>query len=139
MIERSNGDINGQISLAEYGSYRLNSNMPIAKPVETTQPWLPESNPPPFPDCSVVSHSNMVIAMPTSMTFEIGGGESSKENAMYGDYYDYEDSDGNESFPSSACDDQFFLGQVGCCANSIFTEHVLLGSIDNYYVLAMHY
>jgi hypothetical protein len=31
--------------------------------------WFPESNPLPFPDCTVVSHSSMIVT-PTSLTLQ---------------------------------------------------------------------
>ena len=85
------------------------SNIGLARPVEEVQEWLPESNPPPFPDCSVVSHSSLVVSMPTSMTFELSSPEDSEEDNLYEE--DYYDQDSNH-FPQSACDDQFFLGKV---------------------------
>ena len=84
--------------------------MAIAKPVEKTQDWFPDSNPPPFPDCSVVSHSSMVIEMPTSLTFEIADPKNDNEyDLSYDDEYHGQEAN---SFPNSACDDSLFLGQV---------------------------
>ena len=85
------------------------SDIGLARPVEDLQEWLPESNPPPFPDCSVVSHSSLVVSMPTSMTFELTSPEGNENDNMYED--DYYDPD-SINFPKSACDDQFFLGKV---------------------------
>ena len=87
-----------------------NSNIGLARPVENVQEWLPESNPPPFPDCSVVSHSSLVVTMPTSMTFEFAADDNNDEE---GEFYEdeYDDQDG-ETSTGSACDDQFFLGKV---------------------------
>ena len=85
------------------------SDIGLARPVEDLQEWLPESNPPPFPDCSVVSHSSLVVSMPTSMTFELTSPEGNDNDNMYDD--DYYDPD-SLNFPQSACDDQFFLGEV---------------------------
>ena len=84
-------------------------NVGMARPVENTQDWLPESNPPPFPDCSVVSHSSLVVTMPTSMSFEFATSDENEDEAFFED--DYYDQDAN-SIPGSACDDQFFLGKV---------------------------
>ena len=87
-----------------------NINIGLARPVENVQEWLPESNPPPFPDCSVVSHSSLVVTMPTSMTFEFAANDNiNEEGEFYEDEYD--DRDGDTS-TGSACDDQFFLGKV---------------------------
>ena len=83
------------------------SNIGIARPIEVVQEWLPESNPPPFPDCSVVSHSSLVVSMPTSMTFELSSPSGDEDN-MYDDYYDQD----SGSITQSACDDQYFLGKV---------------------------
>ena len=89
-------------------AYR-SSDVAIAKPVENTQEWLPNSNPPPFPDCSVVFHSSMVIAMPTSLTLEIMSPNDNEYDVLYDEEY-YEEEANN--FPNSACDDSLFLGQV---------------------------
>ena len=87
-----------------------NINIGLARPVENVQEWLPESNPPPFPDCSVVSHSSLVVTMPTSMIFEFAADdEIDEEGEFYEDEYD--DQDVGTS-TGSACDDQFFLGKV---------------------------
>ena len=99
---------NINISRAEFASL-YSSDITIAKPVENTQDWLPESNPPPFPDCSVVSHSSMVVTMPTSMTFEFMAPDGNEDEDLYED--DYYDPDAN-NFMDSACDDHFFLGKV---------------------------
>ena len=87
-----------------------NTNIGLARPVENVQEWLPESNPPPFPDCSVVSHSSLVVTMPTSMTFEFAADDNiDEEREFYEDEYDDQDAD---TSTGSACDDQFFLGKV---------------------------
>ena len=87
-----------------------NINIGLARPVENVQEWLPESNPPPFPDCSVVSHSSLVVTMPASMTFEFAADDNiDGEREFYED--DYDDQDVGTS-TGSACDDQFFLGKV---------------------------
>ena len=85
------------------------SNIGLARPIQDVQEWLPESNPPPFPDCSVVSHSSLVVSMPSSMTFELSSPSRDDVDNMYEeDYYDQD----SESIPQSACDDKFFLGKV---------------------------
>ena len=85
------------------------SNIGLARPIQDVQEWLPESNPPPFPDCSVVSHSSLVVSMPTSMTFELSSPPGNEVDNMYDeDYYDQD----SENIPQSACDDKFFLGKV---------------------------
>jgi hypothetical protein len=65
-----------------------------AIPVMTPGLWLPETNPLPFPDCSVVSHSSLLMT-PTSLTLDI----KQKNNA-------------DQS--SSVCDDPLFLKEVSC-------------------------
>ena len=68
------------------------SNIGLARPVEDVQEWLPESNPPPFPDCSVVSHSSLVVSIPTSLTFEFTSPEDNEEDDLYEeDYYDQDE------------------------------------------------
>lgn len=85
------------------------SKIGLARPIQDVQEWLPESNPPPFPDCSVVSHSSLVVSMPTSMTFELSSPSGDDVDNMYEeDYYDQD----SENIPQSACDDKFFLGKV---------------------------
>ena len=85
------------------------SNIGLARPIQDVQEWLPESNPPPFPDCSVVSHSSLVVSMPTSMTFELSSPSGDDVDNMYEeDYYDQD----SENIQQSACDDKFFLGKV---------------------------
>ena len=56
--------------------------------------WLPEANPPPFPDCSVVTHATMAVTS-TVFNFDIDG--------SYGD--DLEEFD-------SICDDQRLMVKV---------------------------
>ena len=58
-------------------------------PITSPGKWLPETNPMPFPDCSVVTHSNVMMT-PSKLTFDIT---------------EDEDSD-------SVCDDPFFLKEV---------------------------
>ena len=107
-IEKNTTSSNITRSDFEYTSpYSL--NIGLARPVEDTQDWLPESNPPPFPDCSVVSHSSLVVSMPTSMSFEFASSDGNEDEALFED--DYYDQDAS-NFPQSACDDQFFLGKV---------------------------
>ena len=85
------------------------SNIGLARPIQDVQEWLPESNPPPFPDCSVVSHSSLVVSMPSSMTFELSSPSGDDVDNMYEeDYYDQD----SENIPQSACDDKFFMGKV---------------------------
>ena len=50
---------------------------------------MPDTNPMPFPDCSVVTHSNVVMT-PSTLTFDISESEDS----------------------GSVCDDPFFLKEV---------------------------
>ena len=45
-------------------STRMRRSLALA--VDDPQAWMPEMNPPPFPDCSVVSHATMAV---TSATF----------------------------------------------------------------------
>ena len=107
-IEKNATPSNITSSNIEYAS-PYSPNVGMARPVEDTQDWLPESNPPPFPDCSVVSHSSLVVTMPTSMSFEFASSDENEDESFFeDDYYDQEAS----SVPSSACDDQFFLGKV---------------------------
>ena len=61
-------------------------------PISSPRKWLPETNPMPFPDCSVVTHSNVVMT-PSKVTFDISENEES----------------------DSVCDDPFFLREV--CSN----------------------
>ena len=99
------GDKVGNGNHFEFASSSYATKLDIARPVEEVQEWLPESNPPPFPDCSVVSHSNLVVTMPTSLMFEFSGPDINGDDT---DYYDPETS----NVPESACDDKYFLGQV---------------------------
>ena len=98
------------LSPSEFASHN-DPGIIIAKPVENAQEWLPESNPPPFPDCSVVSHSSMVVTMPSSMTFELTTPDGNEDELLSyeDDYYDFDE---ENTFPDSACDDSFFLGKV---------------------------
>ena len=63
--------------------------MPIMNPGT----WLPDTNPLPFPDCSVVTHSKVLMS-PTSLTLEVEGDQESSSSS------------------SSVCDDPTFLQKV---------------------------
>lgn len=70
----------------------------LAMPIHDPPKWLPETNPSPFPDCSVATHTTMAVAS-ASMDFEI---------------------------PTSAdsfCDDPLFLGQVGISESIIISAN----------------
>ena len=58
-------------------------------PITSPGKWMPDTNPMPFPDCSVVTHSNVVMT-PSTLTFDISESEDS----------------------GSVCDDPFFLKEV---------------------------
>ena len=58
-------------------------------PITSLGKWLPDTNPMPFPDCSVVTHSNVVMA-PSTLTFDISQSDES----------------------DSVCDDPFFVKEV---------------------------
>ncbi len=50
-----------------------------AVPIRQPGQWQPETNPMPVPDCSVVTHSN-VLMTPTTLTLEMSQGENQAES-----------------------------------------------------------
>ena len=80
-------------------STRMRRSLALA--VDDPQAWMPEMNPPPFPDCSVVSHATMAV---TSATFNFDLDDTKTD-------YPEEEGDGLEDF-DSVCDDQRLMAKV---------------------------
>lgn len=69
----------------------------VAVPIGQPGKWLPESNPlPPVADCSVVTHSN-VLMTPTTLTLEVATNSSEQ---------------GHKSSQQSVCNDHNFLKKL---------------------------
>ena len=72
----------------------------LAIPIMEPQAWLPESNPIPFPDCSVVYHATMAMTS-ASMMFDLPEDETDMD---------------------TFCDDSYFLSQVSTDIRKRITE-----------------
>ena len=76
------------------------SSMPV--PISQPGKWLPGSNPMPVPDCSVVTHSDTLVA-PTTLTLEVTPQQTDEETES-----------------SSICDDPTLLAKVNVSITLIF-------------------
>ena len=90
--------------MEQNGTSRIRRSLALA--VDDPKAWLPEMNPPPFPDCSVVSHSTMAV---TSATFNFDMDAA----AVAGE--------GLEDF-DSVCDDQRLMAMVNANLSFAFVS-----------------
>ncbi|TRY75103.1 hypothetical protein TCAL_09357 [Tigriopus californicus] len=67
--------------------------------------WLPETNPRPFPECSIISHSRLLVT-PGQVAFNVLQKRKKKEKEKQRQEMEMEQG------PDSVCSDQFFLSQV---------------------------
>ena len=72
--------------------------------------WYPKTNPFPFPDCSVVSHSKMIMT-PAVISFGILEKKRKRKNDPEDKWRDFEQEEEEEE-EEDICNDMFFLRQV---------------------------
>eukprot|EP00095_Tigriopus_kingsejongensis_P000543 maker-scaffold212_size255419-snap-gene-0.10 protein:Tk00543 transcript:maker-scaffold212_size255419-snap-gene-0.10-mRNA-1 annotation:"hypothetical protein BRAFLDRAFT_103549" len=87
-----------------------------------TEVWLPQSNPHPFPECSIIAHSKLLVT-PAQISFAVLRRKKEDQKATLGGEFHHGKMQGTRAQSaadgvfqgeqsSSVCGDQFFLRQV---------------------------